>query len=847
MMHSQRLRRWRWIWCLLAAPLSAGAEDASYRHFDLPGQALQAGLVELALQADMTVIANHQLIRDHQSASLIGPHTPEQALKKLLSRTPLDYRYDATTDTFVIVPREIVAAPGVATDTSPAIAERVEEVVVYAPTYPFRYNTLANTQFDAGTALYDNSRFHTVLPAQLIADLMPLDIGDLLQNGSGISPGDGRGDTNDDFYMRGFPRHGIYLDGFRVENTTGGRFLPDNIERVEILKGPSTIRYGQGEPGGMVNLVRKKPLDDALAQLHMSFGGNGLRKIAADVSDQFIEDELHYRINVVDFRQEFSADIQDIEQQLLAPSLRWRPDSASDIHLSYEFQKTHQRTVEDFQLVEADPEDNSPAITFDQLVRRKHPDFEAERHFLMLSGQRFFAGGSEESGWRIKGNFVWQEEERLGVRGTSDYLNSDILFNPQSVNNLYMLLIPGGRVAIPVLARANPNNPFDPLIYIGEVRSIYDEESSETGLQSSFGVDGTLTLGGWQHHLSAGVDWRRQDLFQSYTVESRRPLSLQSWPESQSPSLWEFAEFIFAPNRPLGTLEWFEYRQISDEFGFYAQDTIDLTEKLSVTGGARFSWIDVKREYIGDTEVENFEPVEKVRLQSGMNYQLSNQVQLFGNYAQGLRANQSKGGFGDTVNEPELSDQWEAGLKGYFLDGRLSAALAAYRIHKTNIYWVDSFAATGLSLQEYGQKVVGMDFDFTFQISTLTQMIGSFSSQKNKLTYGPYAGNIPAASTPNTASFFLRHAFTDTFSANIGGHYVGRRYADHSNRFELDAFFILTAGAQYTTSIATTPVTVQLKVKNLLNEEYYSDVVAGIRMNEGEERQIVAGIKVDFK
>jgi iron complex outermembrane receptor protein len=846
MTHPQPHRRRRWIWCLLAAPLCAKADDLPYRHFDLPGQALQAGLVELALQADVTVIANHQLIRDYKSASLIGPHTPEQALKKLLARTPLDYRYDATTDTFVIVARDVVAAP-LETETSAAIDEQVEEVVVYAPAYPFRYNTLANTQFDAGTAVYDNSRFHTVLPAQLIADLMPLDIGDLLQNGSGISPGDGRGDTNDDFYMRGFPRHGIYLDGFRVENTTGGRFLPDNIERVEILKGPSTIRYGQGEPGGMVHLVRKKPLDEALAQVQMSFGGNGLRKIAADVGDELIEDALHYRVNVVDSRQDISADIHDMEQQLLAPSLRWQPDAASDIYFSYEFQKTRQRTVEDFQLVAPDPYDNSPAITFDQLVRRKHSDFAAERHFLMLSGQRFFAGSSDESGWRIKGNFVWQEEERLGVRGSSDYLNSDILFNPQNINNLYMLLIPGGRVAIPVLARNNPNNPFDPLIYIGEVRSIYDEESSETGLQSSLGIDGTLALGGWQHHLSLGVDWRRQDLFQSYTVESRRPLPLQSWPESQSPSLWEFAELIFAPNRPLGTLEWFEYRQISDEFGFYAQDTIDITEKLSITGGARFSWIEVEREYLSEMEVEDFEPVEKIRLQSGLNYQLNNQLQLFGNYAQGLRANQSKGGFGNTVSEPELSDQWEIGLKGYFLEGRLSAALAAYRINKTNIYWVDSFAATGLALQEYGQKVVGVDFDFTFQVSTQTQLIGSFSSQDNELTYGPYAGNIPAASTPNTASFFLRHAFTDAFSANIGGHYVGRRYADHSNNFELDAFFILNAGAQYQASLAGTPVTVQLKVKNVLNEEYYSDVVAGIRMNEGEERQIVAGIKLDFK
>jgi iron complex outermembrane receptor protein len=243
---------------------------------------------------------------------------------------------------------------------------------------------------------------------------------------------------------------------------------------------------------------------------------------------------------------------------------------------------------------------------------------------------------------------------------------------------------------------------------------------------------------------------------------------------------------------------------------------------------------------------QSFEPVEKIRVQSGMHYQLTNDIEFFVNYAQGLRSNQSKGVFGLTIDEPELSDQWEAGIKGYFFDGRAIAAIAAYRINKTNIYWVDSFTETSFTLDEYGQQVWGTDLDFTLEYSPATQLVGSFSAQDNELTYGPYTGNIPAATTPNTASIFLHHKFNDDLSAFMGGYYMGHRYADHANNYKLDAFFTLDAGAEFKAKLGGTPLALKIKIKNLTDEEYYSDVVVGIRLNEGEGRQVIAGVTLNL-
>lgn len=845
MTRSACFRRKSWLLFFFLGSASTAADDETFRYFDLPGQTLQSGLVELALQADVTVVANHQLISGYQSASIIGPYTPQQALAKLLSRTSLNYRYDEATHSFIIIPQQPATAPEPTDQAQHDPNERVEEVVVYAPSLPFRYNTLANTQVGNGSAIYDNSRFHTVLPPELIDDLMPLDIGDLLKNGSGISPADGRADTNDDFYMRGFPRHALYVDGFRVENTTGGRFLPDNIERVEILKGPSTIRYGQGEPGGMINLVRKKPTAESLAQIQLSTGTNGLRKLAADVGSSLTE-TLSYRLNAVNFQQEYSADITDILQQLIAPSMRWSADAATELNLSYEFQKSEQQNIDDFALLLPVPEENFPGATLNQIVKRASPGFQADRHLFQLTGNHFFNAQNGNSGWQIRGSLVWQEENRSGVRGSADYRNSDLLFKPDELSDLYMALIPGGEVAIPVHYRVNPNNAFDPLIYIGEVRSIYDEESSETGLQSKLELDGTANIAGFQNHLNMGIDWHRQDLFHSNTIESRRPFPTQSWPESASPSIPYFFNIIFAPERPLGNLEVFEVRQVSDEFGIYLQDTVEINEKLSATAGARAARIQVRRERLSDQMEQSFEPAEEIRVQSGMHYQLTNDIEFFANYAQGLRSNQSKGVFGATVDEPELSDQWEAGIKGYFFDGRASAAVAAYRINKTNIYWVDSFTINSFTLEEYGQQVLGTDLDFTLEYSPDTQIVGSFSAQENELTYGSHKGNIPAATTPNTASIFLHHKLSDTLSVFGGGYYMGHRYADHANTYKLDAFFTIDAGAEFKAKFGDTPLRLKIKIKNLTDEEYYSDAVMGVRLNKGEGRQVIAGATLDI-
>lgn len=825
----------------------AEAAGERFNYFDLPRQSLQTSVIELALQADITIIANHELLKDYQSPPIIGPFTTEQALARLLTRAPLLHAYSPEADAYIILPAPPTVDAPAASEPATEVDNRLQEVVVYSPRYPFRYNTLTNTQLQNGLPVYDSSRFHTVLPRELVEDQLPLDLADLLKYGSGITPGDGLADTNDDYYIRGFPRHAVYVDGFRVEKTTGAKFLPDNIDRVEILKGPSTVRYGQGEPGGVVNVVRKKPAADSHRNVAFSAGTAARNKFSVDINDALLIENMRYRLNYVGFWQGEAGDTSDLQRQLIAPAISWDLNRNTFLDLSYEYQFVEQTANKDFPVFLPLADENFPGATLADLIRQAKPEFTADFHLLQADATHYFADASTDSEWQLNARFFWQEEVRDGVRTNAEQLKySDLFFDLAEVGLDYIVLIPGSQVAIPIIYRANLNDPYDPIFSIGTVRNLYDEESSETGLYTLVGLEGMQILMGLTHHISTGVDWRRQDLFQSFTVESRRPFGFQSWTESDSPPFSYFYNVLFDPNRSLGSLSTREQRRVHDEYGLYLQDTVEVSERLNITIGTRYTQTTAEHENLTESSTSTLEDIQKFRSQVGYAYKLYENLTLFGSYSEGLRANYTTGDLDAVSDKPELSEQWEGGAKSQFLDGRLFAAIAFYSIDKSHIFELDANLTSTYELAEMGQFVRGVDLDFTYQLSARTNIMGSLSALDPVISYGKYKDNIPAAAAQDTASAFIHHNTNEHLSLTAGAHYVGKRYADNANQFQIGSFYTFDVGAQYQFSLNNRSVKLQINVKNLLDRDYYSVVLAGVRQNKAEGRQIFGTFSVEL-
>lgn len=319
------------------------------RYFDLPGQPLQTGLIEFALQANVTVIAEQGLIAQYRSGPVVGPSTIDNALRLLLAEAPLQFEYIESAAAYVI--RPVAAQQSASAEPTEIVIPSIDEILVVGSQYPFRYNTITNTQLHGAVPYFDSSRFLNVIPQSLIRDQQPQSLEDVLKFASAITPGDGISDSNDDVYLRGFQRHAMYLDGFRLGDSSGVRLLPAGIERVEILKGPSTIHYGQAEPGGIVNVIRKKPKAETFSQVQLIAGDMGRLGVSVDVNRPLLNTKkANYRVIFVDDQQQESGDILNIHRQLLSSSIAWQPSANTTVDVGFEYQKASQEWDRSFEV-----------------------------------------------------------------------------------------------------------------------------------------------------------------------------------------------------------------------------------------------------------------------------------------------------------------------------------------------------------------------------------------------------------------------------------------------------------------------------------------------------------------
>lgn len=819
---------------LMGSSLCSGAAHAQTgenQRFDLPEQALQTSLIEFALQADITIVVDNQLLDGLRAQSVTGARTIEDGLRQLLGTAPLSFHYYPEQ-------RQVVVTSG--SPASPAAEAIVEELVITGLRYPFRYNTITNTQEQGNIPYYDSSRFLNVIGSNLLADQQAADLNDVLKFTSAITPGDGLTDSNDDIFIRGFQRHAIYVDGFRLGDSTGVKLLPANIERIEILKGPSTLHYGQAEPGGIVNVVRKKPQNNEFANLEIGGGNLGREYANLDLNGQapFTED-INLRLVMADDGQEDAGEIHDLHKQLVAPSATWNISSNTSLNLGYEYQRS-ELTWDSDQEIFRPYEDIFPGVNLKDASKHARPDFTTDFNLFNAELSHYF-----DSDWHLDAKYFWHREERLGIRTSSEaMLHTDTLIDYSELGPDYLLLLPGSEMALPIIMHtATP----DQLYSIGKIRSIYDEAATETGNAALINLEGDIQWGNTTHHVMLGGDWHRQDLYKKYTIETRDLFHGQRWSEEEfSEQLADIANIIFDPKQPLGDLKNRDLGLIYDDYGSYFQDNIQLNKRWMASLGARYT---ITRGDFTDFESDTtsaLKTYKRFSTQLGLVYEATDNHSIYLNYSQALRANYQIDELGSQPADPELSDQWELGLKSHLLDGRLVTTVALFDIDKTHVIESQRFNIANTFSSGREQRVRGLDLDLTLQASSKLNVIGALSLLEPSIESGINAGKRPALVAEQTASLFLNYAFTSRLRLSTGASYVGERFGDNAEQFVLPAYTTVDASLAYEAQLFSKPVRLQLSAKNLLDEHYYTAILGGVRINQAEGRTLVASMKVSF-
>jgi iron complex outermembrane receptor protein len=161
---------------------------------------------------------------------------------------------------------------------------------------------IAETATKTDTPVMETPVSVQVVPQVVLRDQAANTLDRAVQNVSGVTPVTAGMLSSDDYIIRGFDNYAVsFEDGLRHDEYTFSGFPRDlaNVERVEVIKGPASILYGQLEPGGLVNVITKKPLDDPFYMLEARAGSFSSWRFALDATGPLVESKaLLYRFNI---------------------------------------------------------------------------------------------------------------------------------------------------------------------------------------------------------------------------------------------------------------------------------------------------------------------------------------------------------------------------------------------------------------------------------------------------------------------------------------------------------------------------------------------------------------------
>jgi iron complex outermembrane recepter protein len=193
----------------------------------------------------------------------------------------------------------------------------------------------ATTATKTDTPLRDVPQSIQVVPRQVIEDQKVTRISDAVRNVSGVSVERGYADNTDVYRIRGFVNYDSLRNGFFAQDPS---ISPNNIERVEVLKGPGSVLYGQFEPGGIVNYVTKKPLDKPYYSAEFTAGNYDFYNPAIDFSGPLNKDKtLLYRLNASYLDSGNFVDFVEQQQFAIATALTYKISNATTLDFEYEY------------------------------------------------------------------------------------------------------------------------------------------------------------------------------------------------------------------------------------------------------------------------------------------------------------------------------------------------------------------------------------------------------------------------------------------------------------------------------------------------------------------------------
>ncbi|TVQ12816.1 MAG: TonB-dependent siderophore receptor [Leptolyngbya sp. DLM2.Bin27] len=642
------------------------------------------------------------------------------------------------------------------------------------------------------TPLRDTPRTIQIIPEGVLADQGITRVTDAVRNVSGVVQDGGFGSTTDQLNIRGFFTDGIFVDGFR--GSAGSGFAETaNVERIEVLRGPASILFGNTEPGGIINLVTKRPLAEPFYGLDIQAGSYGLIRSTVDLTGPLNDDRtILYRLNAAYERADgFRAFDQGINRFFAAPSFAFRLGDATTLDVDFTYRY-----------------DERPFDRGLLAIGRGIVDTPLSRIF----GEPDDVNRVQEygAGYRLEHEFSdsWQVRNQFRLLSTDSF---DYRAEPLRLNE-----------ANGILTRNFRSN---------------DDRSEVYSLQTD--VLGNFFTGSVEHNLLIGLDLRRQT---SGGTQRRLPGGL-------TPDIDIFNPVYNVVERPPLSALTNEVRNNSDRtnaLGLLVQDQIQILDNLIAVVGGRF---DLVSQYSRNnrTGTDSGQDVTAFTPTVGVVYQPIEPISLYANVARSFQPN-----FGTDVNDnflpPERGTQYEVGVQAAIND-RLTASLAAYTITKTNLATTDP-DNPDFTIPIAEQRSRGIDLNLAGEILPGWNVIASYgyidaayTEEYFGLPPGSRVQNVPNHTASLWSTYEIQSGDLQGLGFGAGVFYIGNRAGDFSDTFDLPSYLRTDAALFYRRNNWRAAINVQ----NLFDVRYFKANNFGrVAIEPGAPLSIVGSVSVNF-
>jgi iron complex outermembrane recepter protein len=530
-------------------------------------------------------------------------------------------------------------------------------------------NANVGTRTDA--AIKDVPQSIQVVPQQVIKDQGATQLQDALRNSDPAGQGFGRNVFENG--LRGL-RGG---DGSRGDS---GEIDLTNIEQVEILRGPSSVLYGTGAAGGLVNLTTKQPLERPFYRVEGSLGNRDFYRTSIDFSGPINSSRtVLYRLNASYQNTDFLTDFANREDFSIFPTLSFRFNNSTKLTLEAAYTEFSGIPEQGLPLPVLGTLSPNPLGEVSQSLFLGEPDFNKEEFWSGYFGYRFEY--QIDPDWKIKNRFQYA------------FAN----FNLQSVD---------------ADSFDDDNRTVSRIAFVNQARD--DEYNLQTEMT------GKIKTGTVEQSLLIGVDLRRfnQSGGPSIAPEAAAPIDI-------------FNPIYGQPIPEIPAVS-FDEKFITDSAGIFAQNSIAIGEPLIILLGGRFDWIKSNFE---EDATNAFSP------RVGIVYQPIQPVSLYANWSRSFEPTEGLDRFGNPFI-PTRGEQFEVGVKTEFLNGKVASTLSAYQITRQNDLVEDpnSPSSQDFQIQIGEQRSRGIIFDLNGEPVPGLNLFLNYAFTDGEITVDPASG-----------------------------------------------------------------------------------------------------------